>query len=194
MTRLLIVACLPVLLAACDSTQTTTSAPATDSVSKVAEVHPPSMPALPSHVVYKNWEMGKPGHLKLILDMYTAWDNRKLDTMATYFADSAVFDFPEGSRMKTGKNAEAIFRAWRHEYKETSNKPFSLMSLYNKDVDQEWVVAWLWNKWQYTNGKRDSMLYCDNWRIKDGKIVYLNCLQNRTTRALSKSLNENIPE
>jgi len=33
------------------------------------------------------------------------------------------------------------------------------------------------------------MLYCDNWRLKDGKIVYLNSLENRPSKSLSKTLN-----
>ena len=71
----------------------------------------------------------------------------------------------------------------------SGNIPFSLISLHNKDLDQQWVIAWTWNKWRHADGSKDSMLYCDNFRLKDGKIVYLNSLQNQPSKSLSKTLN-----
>jgi hypothetical protein len=115
--------------------------------------------------------------------------------MALYFSDSAIYDFPDGTRrITTSKTIEATFRKWRHEFGQTSNIPFSLISLHNKDFEQEWVIAWTWNKWQDANGRQDSALYCDNWRFKDGKINYLNSLENHTSHQLGNRLNEKIPK
>src|SRR5436190_206786 len=81
-----------------------------------------AFPELPAHVVFKNWEMGDPERTKLVLNVYEAWDSNNTTDMATYFADSAIYDFPDGSRrITTSKNIEATFRKWRHEFKETSN-------------------------------------------------------------------------
>ena len=85
---------------------------------------------------------------------------------------------------------ESTLRKWRKNYKETVNIPFSLISLHNKDLDQQWVIAWTWNKWRDADGGKDSMLYCDNWRFKNGKIVYLNSLENLPSRELLKTLNK----
>jgi hypothetical protein len=127
--------------------------------------------------------------------VYKAWDSEAASNMANYFADSTAYDLPDGTRATTTNTTiESKFRKWRNAYKETSNVPFSLISLYNKDRDQEWVIAWTWNKWTYNDGKKDSMLFCDNWRIKLGKIEYLNSLQNRPSKQLSKRLNEAIPK
>ena len=93
----------------------------------------------------------------------------------------------------TNNTIESTLRKWRKNYKETSNIPFSLVSLHNKDLDQQWVMAWTWNKWRNADGTKDSMLYCDNWRLKDGKIVYLNSAENRPSKSLSKTLNSKIP-
>jgi len=154
-----------------------------------------ALPAFPSFVVFRNWQLGDPANTSLILDVYRAWDNGNTDSMAMYFSDSAVYDFPDGTRtLTTSKTVESTFRKWRHEYTKTSNIPFSVISLYNKDFNQHWVIAWTWNKWRYTDGKKDSALYCDNWRIREGKITYLNSLENHTSKALAKRLNENIPK
>ena len=178
-----------------DKTETAKSGDA-DTTSRPSQTEPTTaMPDLPSYVLYKNWETGKPQNAELIAKVYKAWDGENAAGMAAFFADSTAYDLPDGTRATTNNSTfESKLRKWRRAYKETSNIPFSLISLHNKDRDQEWVIAWTWNKWTYADGKKDSMLYCDNWRIKEGKIEYLNSLQNRPSTALSKRLNEVIPE
>jgi hypothetical protein len=55
------------------------------------------------------------------------------------------------------------------------------------------VIAWVWNKWETKNGKKDSLLVCDNWLLKNGKVVYLNSSENRTSKSLSGLLNTALP-
>jgi hypothetical protein len=188
-------ACL--FLIACNNNKTADQ-PATGdtaTASKVIEVPAPSMPDLPASVVYKNWEPGDPQATALIIDVYKAWDTDNPTDMATYFADSSVYDLPDGSRLVTTKETvEATLRKWRGLFKETTNLPFSLISLHNKDFDQDWVIAWTWTRWKNANGTKDSMLFCDNWRLKNNKIEYLNSLEHRASKQLSKSLNKNIPQ
>jgi hypothetical protein len=149
---------------------------------------------LPSFVLFRNWEQGDPENSQLILKTYQAWDNDSTGGMSTYFGDTTRFDLPDGRRITMPNNTiESTLRKWRKNYKATSNIPFSLISLHNKDLDQQWVIAWTWNKWQYVDGTKDSMLYCDNWRLKDGKIVYLNSTENQPSKSLSKTLNNKIP-
>jgi len=145
---------------------------------------------LPSFVIYRNWEPGNPENSHLVLKAYKAWDSDSTGVLASFFADTTRFDLPDARRFTmTNKSIEPTLRKWRKNYKETSNIPFSLISLHNKDLDQQWVIAWTWNKWSLADGSKDSMLYCDNWRLKDGKIVYLNSLENRPSKSLSKTLN-----
>ena len=187
-----------VSLSACNSNEKkeTESSTAVDSSADKQEGQPvAAMPELPAYVIYKDWERGKPENTQLVLKVYEAWDGDSPEDMSSYFADSTAYDLPDGTRASTtNKTVGSKFRQWRRAFKETSNKPFSLISLSNKDHDQEWVIAWTWNKWTYNDGKKDSMLFCDNWRIKDGKIVYLNSLQNRPSKPLARRLDEVVPQ
>ena len=169
--------------------------PATDSSAAKSQPVATEQPGtLPAFVVFRNWEQGNSENSQLILNTYKAWDSDSTGAMSTYFGDTTRFDLPDGRRFTTTNNTiEPTLRKWRKNYKQTSNIPFSLISLHNKDLDQQWVIAWTWNKWTGTDGTKDSMLYCDNWRLKDGKIVYLNSLENRPSKSLSKKLNT-IPE
>ena len=162
--------------------------------SSATKSQPATESALPSFVVFRNWEQGNPEYSQVILNAYKAWDSDSTGGMSSYFGDTTRFDLPDGRRFTINNNTiESTLRKWRKYYKETSNIPFSLVSLHNKDLDQQWVIAWTWNKWQNADGTKDSMLYCDNWRLKDGKIVYLNSAENRPSKSLSKTLNNKIP-
>nr|MCU0386728.1 nuclear transport factor 2 family protein [Flavihumibacter sp.] len=142
----------------------------------------------------KNWEAGDPQLAGTIANLYQAWDSDSPTDMASYLADSTVFDWPNGVRVSTNKETvEAVLRKWRNTYSSTTNTPFSLISLHNIDRNQDWVIAWVWNKWQTKDGKKDSMLVCDNWLLKNGKVVYLNSSENRTSKSLSGLLNTAIP-
>jgi hypothetical protein len=162
--------------------------------SSATKSQPATESTLPSFVVFRNWEQGDPENSQLILNAYKAWDSDSTGGMSTYFGDTTRFDLPDGRRFTISNNTiESTLRKWRKYYKETSNIPFSLVSLHNKDLDQQWVMAWTWNKWRNADGTKDSMLYCDNWRLKDGKIVYLNSAENQPSKSLSKTLNKKIP-
>ncbi len=38
------------------------------------------------------------------------------------------------------------------------------------------------------------MLVCDNWLLKNAKVVYLNSSENRTSKSLSGLLNAGLPK
>jgi len=180
-----------VFIVSCNNKSADQQSPVADSSAKSQPAADEKSVALPSFVVYRNWEQGNPENLPLIVSAYQAWDSDSTGALSSFFSDTTRFDLPDGRRFTTNNNTiESTLRKWRKNYKATSNIPFSLISLHNKDLDQQWVIAWTWNKWQNNDGTKDSMLYCDNWRLKDGKIVYLNSLQNYPSKPLSKTLNK----
>ena len=155
----------------------------------------PPAAMLPEFVLFQHWEMGDPKKTEVIVRMYQAWDKGDTADVSSFFGDTTLWDFPDGRRQTTTSNsAGATLRKWRSAYKETSNVPFSLISLRNTDYNQDWVIAWTWNKWRYTDGKKDSMLYCDNWRFENDKVVYLNSLESRPSKKLTQRLNTLIPK
>jgi hypothetical protein len=186
--KLLLLHCCVLFIACSGNAPVEQVPPAADSTELVI------MPELPATVVLKNWEAGDPQLAGTIANLYQAWDSDIPTDMASYLADSTVFDWPNGVRVSTNKETvEAELRKWRNTYSSTTNTPFSLISLHNKDLNQDWVIAWVWNKWETKDGKKDSMLVCDNWLLKNGKVVYLNSSENRTSKSLSGLLNTALP-
>lgn len=187
--QLLTFSCCFTLFLSCSENRSVELQQATKDTAKQVE-----LPALPASVVLKNWEPGDPQLAASIAGLYQAWDSDIPTDMASYLADSTVFDWPNGVRVSTNKETvEAELRKWRNAYSSATNTPFSLISLHNKDRNQDWVIAWVWNKWETKDGKKDSMLVCDNWLLKNGKVVYLNSSENRTSKSLSGLLNTALP-
>lgn len=148
--------------------------------------------ALPQYaypVAMADWTMGNPNHTKMILDLYRAWEQQDSAVFAASFADSATMDLPDKRRITfTNGNAHKKLYAARSQYQSISNKIVSAYALHNGENNADWVMVMVYNKWTYNDGTRDSALYSDNWRLKEGKIVYLNSLEQAPTKTFLKTL------
>ena len=148
-----------------------------------------ALPEFAYPVDRKNWTIGDPANTKTILDLYHAWDANDANTVAGFFADSAVLDLPHVMRRTVNKgDVYEKFGKARKQYTNTSHKIISAISLHNDDFNEDWVQILCYNKWAYQDGGKDSMLYFDNWRLKNGKVEYLNTLDQTPPKALLNKL------
>jgi ketosteroid isomerase-like protein len=140
-------------------------------------------------VAMANWTMGDPNHTKTVLDVYKAWEQKDSAVFAASFADSAAMDMPDARRLifTRGNAYKKLYKA-RNQYNSITNKIVSAYALHNEENNADWVMVMVYNKWTYTNGVKDSALYWDNWRLKDGRIVYLNSLEQAPPKTLLKML------
>ena len=123
-------------------------------------------------VKYVNWEIGDFKNVKVITDMYKVWDEDQSKGVAVYFADTVRMRLPEVRNEIRVPNSEVNARmtANRSMYGVTDNDVISAVSLRDKDTGEEWVMITTYAKWTEKSGKRDSILYHDDWRLKNGKI------------------------
>jgi hypothetical protein len=155
----------------------------------VTTTEPKPLPEFAYPVDRAHWSIGDPGNTKLVLDMYHAWDQKDGAAVAGFFADSANMDMPDARRLALNKsNVYEKFAKARSQYDNTSNKIISAVSLHNDEYNEDWVQVMTYNKWEYKDGVKDSMLYFDNWRLVNGKINYLNSLQQKPPKSLLKTL------
>lgn len=134
-------------------------------------------------VVYKNWQMGDHENTRVVLQMYKAWDTRSIDDMKPLLADSVTFNLPGQVRHSSDKVGMIEFLLkQRRKYQYASNDIISAFPVVNKETNDEWVNVLSYNKWKYTDGVRDSMLYQDLWKIRNGKIRELISLEQLPSR------------
>ena len=140
-------------------------------------------------VLYKNLKMGKDEHTRLVLQMYHAWDKQSVTEMEAVLADTVELNLPEGETYiaPRGKIIKGFVRE-RKKYRATDNEIIYALPLRNQDVNEDWVNVLVYNKWTNHNYTRDSMLFQDLWKVKDGKITYLLSLEQTPSRAEAMQL------
>jgi len=126
-------------------------------------------------VRYTEWEIGNPENIKTVLDLYKAWDNQDAGKVAGFFADTVKLRLPTEREEFVIPNSKIndVLKENRGMYDSTSNNILSAVSLHDRESNEDWVMITTYNKWVEKNGSRDSVLYSDNWKIKDGKIKFL---------------------
>ena len=142
-------------------------------------------------VVNKNWKIGNHDNTRLVLQVYKAWDSKAFEDMKSLLADTVIMDLPNGVRQTAGKT-ETVNRLLkeRKDLASASNEIVAVYPLLNMDNNDEWVNVLTYNKWVYKDKDRDSMLYVDLWKIKNGKISYLISLEQMPSRKGAKRLEE----
>ena len=159
----------------------------TDSVSTITE--PDKIFDYP--VVYKNWEMGNHENTRLVLQMYSAWDGKTITGVRELLADSFIMELPGSVRRAAGKEVMIDkLVSYRQNYLSTKHDIIAIQPLLNQDNKEEWVIALVYNKWTYRNQARDSMLYQDIWKLKNGKINSLMSLELSPSRLGYKRLEQ----
>jgi len=169
---------------ATDKTTENTTEPAPATSTEPQSLTPLIYPAL-----YSNWEMGKRENMNTVLSLYKAWDESSVDNLKNIFADSVILDLPGGRRVTSSRdNITDILLKFRSAYKTTANQVISIYPLLNKETNDEWVAALLYNKWTYKDNARDSSLYQDLWKLQNGKIYYMLSLEQSPSRTGIKRL------
>jgi hypothetical protein len=158
--------------ATADTAASTATAPATAATAATAEI---TKPVFAYPVRYSEWEIGNPANTKTVIDFYYAWDHKDANKVASLFADTVRLRIPTDREEIVVPNNQINERLGKNRgmYDSTSNNILSAVSLHDKASNEDWVMITTYNKWITKAGKRDSLLYHDNWRMKDSKIAFL---------------------
>ncbi|MEI7965843.1 MAG: nuclear transport factor 2 family protein [Chitinophagaceae bacterium] len=184
------------LLISCNDKKSENSASNADSSAKSAttvEGNKQEKPDYLKGIKYTQWEIGNPEHIKTALEFYAAWDVKDIDKLTQIFTDTVTLRLPaerEQIVLPNSRIKEAL-SSNRGEYGVTMNNIVSAVSLHDTESNEDWVTITTYNKWVEKSGKRDSVLYNDNWRFKNGKIDFLMSYDKVPTRTL---LNEIDPK
>jgi hypothetical protein len=92
-----------------------------------------------------------------------------------FFSDTVRLRLPgEGNEIIIPKSkVKESFWKIRSMYSYTSNDMISAVSSRDKASAEKLVMMTAYVKWTEKNGKRNSILYHDDWRLKDGKFNFL---------------------
>jgi hypothetical protein len=115
--------------------------------------------------------MGKPEHVTLVLNMFKAWEEGRMDDMRPMLADSISVNFSDGSRfngtadslLKMGKQMRANYTSLRTELD-------AFMPVHLNDKNEDYVLVWGRDYTTDKSGKVDSTDGHSFWQIVNNKI------------------------
>ncbi|HEX5667953.1 MAG TPA: hypothetical protein VFX73_04060 [Chitinophagaceae bacterium] len=131
---------------------------------------------LPYTATYSSdFSMGNPELVKVVLDMYKAVEENRMEDLGKYYADSVIrYNFAQKQILLTRDEMVKLATDFRAQFKEFSETPLAFTALHSNDKNEDWVITWIKEKVVYNNGKVDSTTYQENWRFRDGKIYMVD--------------------
>ena len=175
-----------VVLAACNSNESTKTGATADSVKPVAEA---TMPAIksPYPIGYSSdFEKDDPKNAETLLALWKAWDNGDLAAAKDMFADSVELHFSDGSSMHSTRDSVlAEAQKFRSTFSKAVSSVDAVMASKSVDKNEHWALIWGKEVDTDKKGKVDSSYLQETWRFNnDGKANFM--LQYRRTIAPSK--------
>ncbi len=122
-----------------------------------------------------DFSMGDPKLAKVVLDMYKAVEENRMDDLGQYYADSVYrYNFAQKEIRLTRAEMVELAKSFRSQFTEFSETPIAFTTLHSNDKNEDWVLTWIKERVTYANGKKDSTTYQENWRFRDGKIYMVD--------------------
>lgn len=160
-----------VVLAACNSNESTKTDATGDSVKTVAETNMPAIKS-PYPIGYSSdFEKDDPKNAETLLALWKDWDNGDLTAGKDMFADSVEMYFSDGSSMHSTKDSViAEAQKFRSTFASAVSSVDAVMASKSVDKNEHWALIWGKEVDTDKKGKVDSSYLQETWRFnKDGK-------------------------
>ncbi|MBS1600410.1 MAG: nuclear transport factor 2 family protein [Bacteroidetes bacterium] len=143
--------------------------------STVAETKKVDNTVYPYKAYYSSsFEIGKPEYSKIVLDIWKAYEENKLDDTKNYWADSVTLEFDGYTFHGKGDSALKEAKVERAKYTSVFDSVAVWIPLHSVDKDADWVGIWAMETTVDKKGKKDVADVHEVWNFKNGKVVYIS--------------------
>jgi hypothetical protein len=122
-----------------------------------------------------DWKMGDPEKLRMILTFYKNMVNdTNYADLANHVADTITnINFENKTYKLSPDGFSKLVKTFRSRFTKLDEEFRTYMVLHSDKLDYDQVMLWVKETGTYKNGKVDSTMYQENWRInREGKIFY----------------------
>ena len=170
MKKLLSLASLGLILAACNTNAGTNGTAATDS-------HPADTLTYAFKATYSSdWTVpSNPAYAQKVLQVWKMFETAQIEAMKPYFADSVTYDDASGMHFH-GPAGELLAYA-KKDIEGLDSMRFDIsmwQSTHSNDRNEDWVNIWSTERRYPKKGVPDTVLMQENWKLKEGRVVYFN--------------------
>jgi len=169
MQKLICFFAIPLLLAACTTKNgpetAATSTPPPDTLSYAYKAGYSSDITVP----------GNPVYAQKVLKVWKMFETADIQSMKPYYADTVTYE--DASGMRFHGPTEKLLAFAKQDIAGLDSMRFDItawQSAHINDRNEDWVNIWSAERRYPKNGHPDTVLMQENWRVKDGLVVYFN--------------------
>jgi len=128
---------------------------------------------VPSHTEYG----------QMVLLVWKLFENKNIDSLKNYYADTVTYDGSDGSHYYGSR--DGILNIARQDVESLDSLRFDIsmwQSLHLNDKNEDWVYIWAAERRYEKNGKADTSLIHEQWKIVNNKVSYFNQYKSRPAK------------
>jgi hypothetical protein len=110
-----------------------------------------------------------------VLTVWKMYENKQFDSMRPYYADTVTYDDANGNHFQGP--AAGLLEIAKKEMENLDSLRFDISmweTVHSNDSDEDWINIWSKERVYPKNGRPDTSLMTETWKIKDGRIYYFN--------------------
>jgi hypothetical protein len=117
----------------------------------------------------------KPEIGQMVLTVWKMFENKQIDSLKKYYADTVTYDNSDGHRFYGSSAALLNFAKKDVEGLDSLRFDISMWeSLHLNDRNEDWVFIWAAERRYGKDGKADTSLIHEQWKVDSGRVSYFN--------------------
>jgi len=129
----------------------------------------------PYHAAYSSAiEIGKAENAKIVLDIWKAFEDNKLDETRALWADSVTMQFDGYTFHGKGDSVLAEGKAERNKYTSVVDSVDAWLPMHSTDRNQDWVAVWGREYTVNKKGKKDTADLHELFLVNNGKVSFMS--------------------
>lgn len=116
-----------------------------------------------------------PEYAQRVLNVWKYYERNMVDSMKQFYADTVTYEPVGGTRFHGSVND--LLKYAQMGIADLDSMRFDVTSWQNvhiNDKNEDWVYVWARERRYDKNGKADTTLMHEQWKIEHGKITYFN--------------------
>ena len=124
-----------------------------------------------------------PEYLQRVLTIWKMFETKQIDAMKQYYADTVTYEDASGYTFHG--RSDSLLEFARKDVEGLDSLRFDISMWENvhlNDRNEDWVYIWAAERRYPQNGKADTSLIHEQWKVVDGKVSYFNQLKGRVPK------------
>jgi hypothetical protein len=116
-----------------------------------------------------------PGNALKVLKVWKMFETADIQAMKPYYADTVTYE--DASGMRFHGPTEKLLAYAKRDIAGLDSMRFDIsawQSAHCNDRNEDWVSIWSAERRYPKKGRPDTVLMQENWKVKDGLVVYFN--------------------